>query len=210
MFAALTDLSKLTDAEDPSYVTIQANGNEPHDPSSVINTIAPECQKRELRLEEPSDSAKDKDVSRGVLPGNPIADLRSAIANIEKELGLEDEPKKGVKTSKKRVNRAPSTRSKKKVPAKIRAQIKQATELVNKMVDRGLCAPDPDAVHEQLQQLLRFDPNALASLERVVDRHVPQVPADFGAKGGRMSRTTEKKEPKFNGNFRRYNKLKDE
>lgn len=164
----------------------------------------------------PTEEAPQSEVPQSETPadkfdigGNAIEALRQAVFNLESALpekvkkaaevikaAAEKEiSKKGVKTSKKKLNKT-STKPVKKGPGtKVNRPALQITEekeyvdlgiplqdefkeklsrsirLVDDMVARGLVQDDTKAIKEQIEEVMKFNTKSLDALERVVKRH---------------------------------------
>jgi hypothetical protein len=125
-FMDLTDLSRLPNigrvTEGPVTIDVSTS---PLDELSEINQIAPEFPKKEIPLVSKEQERENKKESpefdpRIELGGDAIQALREALLNLEKNLELsKDKKKKGVKVSKKKMNKTTSKPLRvKRVPVK--------------------------------------------------------------------------------------------
>lgn len=139
------------------------------------------------------DTADKAAVSAKFDPGEAISKVRNVFEEINKVSA-----KKGIKTSKKKLNKGPDPKGPpawgskgvkvKRVPATVEEQMAHdikknslkenimkkhdaATKLVNEMVARGLCSDNADAIREQVQQVLLMPDDAVEALGRIVAKH---------------------------------------
>jgi hypothetical protein len=107
-------------------------------------------------------------------PIDAFADLRKALEEVAKSAGISEEKevkKSGVKTEKKKLNKAPKIVTQKEKKSAVQKKIERATLMVNDMVARGLCLPDEKSIKEQIAEILKFTDDSFDALKRVVNRH---------------------------------------
>lgn len=201
-FMELTDLSKLPSIGPGRYPTVveeQEYFNQA--PSTKLeDKEIPVTQEGESILDNPELKSSLKKLADLIKEaGGPTFDPGQAIETVKKVT------KKGIKTSKKKVNKGRGTRVN-RVPAtleerathvnkkntlneSLRAKYNRAKELTDEMVARGLCSDKKEDVQAQLQEILLMNDDAVESLDRVVKKH-----------------TTLPTDDKFKGSFRRTQK----
>lgn len=176
-FMDLTDLSKLSSTEK----TLDELVDE-------ANPVAPEAVKRESPLKE-------------MISGDAVDALRKFVQAMEKTDDLNK--KKGVKTSKKKLNKGSGTRVRKistnvkketSIKEEVAAQRKanhaaRAGKLIKDMIERGLVENLPSTIKDQHDQMMQWTEESLASMERVIAKHFKQPT-----------------ENKFTGSFKRVQK----
>ena len=129
---------------------------------------------------------------------NAIEALRQAVFGVEKELKLpaKSNKKSGVKTSKKKLNK--NTKAPKRGPGvrvnrpflriteekeyvdlgiplhdEFKEKLARSIKLVDDMVARNLVHNDEKSIKDQIEEVMKFNTNSLASLEKVVKKHSP-------------------------------------
>jgi hypothetical protein len=147
----------------------------------------------------------------GFDPGEAIKKL-SDVAQKAREITKKEvkkDAKTGIKTGKKKLNKGPDpkgppawgakgVRVKRLAPTEadklehsakkntlkenIKIKFNRANDLVDDMVKRGLVTDSKEAKHEQVQQILLMDDDAVEALKRVVAKHV-SLPGDNQFKG---------------------------
>jgi hypothetical protein len=196
-FKAMTDLSNLPVG--PGRYPTSDEEQEFFQRCHELNRVAPKKElpldtkegrqaRREKVLREMAAQLKEegKTTAREVIATiDPIVDLRKAVEAIEKAVGL-TEPKKGIKTSKKKANKKP-TRIVKVSTRTLSGRTEMHERLVKKMIANGLCKDSPEAMATQMQEMAKWDDKAFEAMERVVGKYV----------------TTKNTDNKFRGNFRR-------
>jgi hypothetical protein len=195
-FMDLTDISRVDDAI-ASPFTIEPG-------EALVNQIAPECAKREIRVFAPEQERENlkealqdvQDVATRLREEHGIFDPGSdAIGQLEdliKKYSKKSAPpskKSGVKTTKKKLNKKPQkivrSDAKKAVEAAAeKAKLKTKTDsraietrvLVDDMIGRGLCsAENKDA---QIADIMKIDDEAFDALKRVISYYTPSTRAD--------------------------------
>ncbi len=151
------------------------------DANEFAKTLVREHKEEEAQKERVTRDARRKQVLKDLQdklfketvnsPIDAFADLRKALEGVAKAVGVSEEKKEkksGVKTEKKKLNKAPRivTQSEKKT-----AKAERALELANRMVKCGLSSSEPEAIARQVSEILKFNDEGFEALKRVVERH---------------------------------------
>jgi hypothetical protein len=188
-FKKLTDLSNLPFG--PGRYPTSDEEQEFFQRCHQLNSVASEVPKKELPLytkagRQAYREKVIKDLSNKLIEDNnvavreiidPIIDLRKTLEAV----GL-TEPKKGIKTSKKKANKK-TARVVKVSNRTIFGRTEMHERLVKKMVANGLCKDSPEALSAQIQEMGNWDEGAFEAMESIVNKYATSKNVDGKFKG---------------------------
>lgn len=177
--------------------TVEGESGEPLTiDSAEVNQIAPECEKREIRVfgDTEQERENNKDMVEPVVEETgtkfyskdavqKLVELANTLEKEKTKKKTKKEKKPGIKTSKKKLNKktgkgtkvnrlhVAGQGAKNSLKESLKKNHARAVKITNDMIQSGLLANTDQAINEEIQQILFMSDDAVKTLEDVIVKH---------------------------------------